>query len=230
MSLLLCVQFWEGDKVAAFRLARFIADIEPRFRSDVELCFVARYDAHHDHDTLKYVVNKMPVSFHTCSRKGEGWPAGPNAMAVDTLYMVAERRERPEAALLMEPDCVPLARNWIDQLMAEWQARPKHTVLMGSWRDSGGPYGHINGNCMVVPDFVDRVDVSRVPPQLAWDCAAAPQVREKWHISGLFKNCFQSYNATEDGLRTPEVGERPPVVIHGYKDDSAIDIARRWVL
>ncbi len=41
---------------------------------------------------------------------------------------------------------------------------------------------------------------------------------------------FSILHATEQGMLTPDYGTGQPVILHGYKDSTAMDIARRLML
>ena len=237
MKLCLCIQYYEGDILQAEALARFIAEIEPESRKDVVIRFVARYDSPHlDMDVFKVVSKKFDVSWVHSRRKWKGWPDGPNGMALDILEDGTRALENAgwydvDGLVLLEPDCVPLANDWLNMLKAEWQvALSQEKWIMGSWRGSGPECGHINGNCVVRPDLAKKISLLHPAMGLAWDCWLAPRLKNHWHITGLIRNDFQSRNATEAILRTPEVGDRPPVLVHGYKDQTAMDIARKQLL
>jgi hypothetical protein len=231
MKFHVCLQFWEGDKANAMRLARFIADLEPEFRKDTEFVFIARFDCEHDHPTCKYVGLKFKTTWITSHTKWTGWPGGPNGMAKDTLEWLAANRRESGGALLIEPDCVPVCRGWLDRIMAEWDmARFAERILMGAWRNSGGEHGHINGNCVVRPDFAKAISLDCVGPDLAWDCAIVPYVRNRWFVTSIIKNCFESRNATNQDLFWAPIGDQLPALVHGFKDDSAYNIASRNLL
>ncbi len=235
--LTLCLQFHEADKPQAMELARFVADLERRPRDDVEFLFSRRFDCTQCLETFAYVAKKFPISTFKGPPHEVGWPQGPNGLALATMREIYHRQDSPcshniSGVLLMEPDDVPLARDWIDQLKAEWEiARENGAWIMGSVRQPAGhPYPHCNGNCVIRPDFAALVDINRVPPGFAWDCSVAPQLQGRMHATGLIRNDFQSRGATEELLRTPEVGTVRPVLSHGFKDRSAMEIARRWTL
>jgi hypothetical protein len=256
MRLVIALQFYSEDRDKAMRLARFAADIEPAFRADVELCFVARFDAQHDEETMAYVAKKMAVSKFTTTTQWTCWPAGCNAMALDFLRE-AMRRYNPDLTkhqrqlssltgksrdalfkklqenlrgewsdvsfiLMMEPDCVPMDKNWINRLKDAWNdARRSDCLIMGAWWDGGGP-GHINGNCVIVPWLASEIDLRVITPYAGWDVAIAPQVFRRWATTDLIRNHFGGTNAVQFS------GE--PALIHGYKNDSAYDIARKLLL
>lgn len=231
------LQYHDGDRVRAEELARFIADIEPVARPDVKMRFWARYDAEHlGMETFRYVGRKFDVTWGHSRRKWQGWPAGPNGMVYDIIEdgmgaMLDVGWRDVTGLLLIEPDCVPLSRDWLTQLSGAWdKALADDKWIMGSWRNSGPECGHINGNCIIRPDLRKKVDIRKAPQELAWDCFAAPYLKNSWEITGLIRNDFSSNDATVEKLRTPEVGFALPVLVHGYKDTSAFDIAKRWLL
>ena len=233
--LVIAIQHYHGDAPQAARLVRLITDAEREPRSDVELCIVRRFDTEPDTDSLIYAASKFKVSCFKTSTPWTGWPGGCNGVALDLLKESDRRVKSGEWAdvdglLMIEPDCVPCVPDWIDQIRVAWlRARMDSKIIMGSWRNSGGPDGHINGNCVVMPDLASVIGTDMIGPGLAWDCALTPYVKDKWAISSLFKNMFQSKDATEYDLKTPESGAVRPVLVHGYKDTSAIEIAEGWL-
>lgn len=232
MKLVLALQFYIGDRDRAMRLARLIADIELAPRTDVEFLFVARYDCDHDRETIDYVAKKFPVHWITTCTKWRGWPGGPNAMAKDLLEWTAANRKDVDGLLMIEPDCVPTSPFWLNHIGDAWNdALADGKWIMGAWRQSGGVHGHINGNCVVRPDFSKLVGTADVVgPELAWDCAISPYVKDHWKITGTIKNCFEARNATIEHLFDPVGGEELPALVHGFKDDSAYDLARSVVI
>jgi hypothetical protein len=230
MKLCIVLQYFGGDYFRAMELARFIADLEPTERHDVRFLFVRRWDAAKP-DIPKALVDKFDVASEVTSKyQWTGWPAGPNGIAREVLEAAPfwlQRNWGPmhgiEALLMLEPDCVPFARGWLDQLIAEWQ-RAENAWQVGAWRGSGGPEGHINGNCLIRPDIRGVLPLQVITQHLAWDCAIAPLMRNHWRTTKLIVNHFDSRNATKDAI--PETA----VLVHGYKDDSAMKLARHYLL
>lgn len=237
MTLVIHLPYWQADREDAARLARFITQIEPARRDDVKIRFMARWDCPHlDMADMQFAGTRFDVSWAKTTTQWDGWPSGPNGMAKDILAGCEQAFHDigwndVDGILLMEPDCVPLCRHWLDKLIAEWKlARENGAWIMGSWRNSGTDIGHINGNAIYVPDLKDHVSLKHIVPGLAWDCALVNQrVASHWHRTGLIRNDFQSRGATEKVLRTPEIGTQHPVLIHGYKDHSSYEIARKWI-
>jgi hypothetical protein len=237
MTTVICLQFWQGDIREMAALGRFMADIEPRKRDDVKIRFIARADCPHPElGFFKYVGQKFDVSWTHSKSTETGWPDGPNGMAMEILRegtapLVEIGWQDVDTFILLEPDCVPLSRDWLNMLLAEWRvAQAEGKYIMGSFRQSGPSCGHINGNCVVRADLAKHMGLARGPRGYAWDCWLAPRLKDHWRVTGLLRNDFQSKNATEALLRTPETGDTPPVLVHGYKDASALEIARKWTL
>jgi hypothetical protein len=205
-----------------------IADIEPVYRPDIKFVFVYRFDCEPDQETIMYVSHKFQTETFKSHLKWEGWPAGPNGMAVDILRALDGRTKTGEwkditGMLLIEPDCVPLTTAWLYLIMHEWeQARAQGKWIMGAWRDSGTQWGHINGNCVVRPDFAKLVDLDCVSQHFAWDCAVSYFTHDHWHITSLILNCFQSVEAQADQLFIGELH----ALVHGFKDQSAFNLAQ----
>lgn len=231
------LQFFEADKEQAMKVARLIADLEDVFNPNVELIFAHRFDCEPpENDVLFHCVQKMAVSLFRTSTRWYGWPAGCNAMALDCLKEARDRAQknqwsRGDMVLLLEADACPLSRTWLADLHADWlQARDLGRILMGSWRNSGPECGHINGNCVVIPCFLNVFNADRLFSQhVAWDAAIAPYAEGFWIKSGLIKNCFQTQHISDEEIEKPEIGLRPAVLIHGIKSDDALNFARRKI-
>jgi hypothetical protein len=232
------ISYFDGDRVDAFKLARFIADLEPSYRPDVELCFVARHDAMPiTPSEMTQFITTFPVSWMRTATEEVGHPKGSNAMAIDffkeSLHRVRDGSwGEVEAIIFIEPDCVPVAKDWINQLMREWMwAKTVCDVLaLGCYRDKDVDVPHINGNAVWHPELARHIDFACDYTGKGWDSAIAPQlIGRKVHTS-LIANLWKETNVAESRMArnpfTPE-GTPPPVLIHGVKDDSAWNFARK---
>lgn len=220
-KLAIALQFYEGDKPQAMRLARMIADIEQFFRWEIRFIFVPRFDSWVDDDTRKHVAHKFMVSEIRCLNNWTGWPGGPNGMAHDLLCHAVVGLSDCSGLLMIEPDCVPVHQNWINILWSVWESLPVNRLMFGAWRNSGGAEGHINGNCIVRPNIGAFPGFLKLFNQhLAWDCAVAPIMSHYWEKTDLIQNCFESRDAKPSDI------DPSAVLVHGYKDDSLYNIAR----
>jgi hypothetical protein len=233
-KIILCLQYWEGDRPQAMRLARFIADLEPVFRDDVEFCFVRRHDAEPlDDDTRHYVAVKFRVAEIVSPEHVPGYPASPNLMALDTMRRMADpsvAERAVKACLLMEADCVPVARNWIDELSLEWDRASSHgKSVLGAWLPLCGKLGHINGNLLFSPDLFVRLGMENhpCPPKKPWDIVYPPLFAPVWAMTGLILNLYKEICVPDERFQKPHCGVRPPVLVHGVKDESVWKYAER---
>lgn len=235
-KIVLALQFWEGDRDRAMNLARLIADIEPEFNPKVDFCFVARFDCVRDPETVEYVSKKFKVWTLKGTRRSVGWPAGCNDLAIDLLHQSAGLcrpggawREH-KALYLMEPDVLPMCRDWLKRLSDEWDVAQEHEkFVLGAWSPFHSAVGHINGNMLVAPDLVFRVPgIIGSPETLGWDAFYAGQFSPHWWKSILMQNHYDyRKNIPQEVLFSCVDGITPPAVIHGVKDLSAEQSVRK---
>lgn len=227
-KLVLALQYWEGDKDNAMQLARFIADLEPGYREDVEFCFIKRFDATFDAETMGYVSNKFLVRvIDTDKHSNPGYPQSANFMSYSTMQ-AAKFWTDVKAVLLFEYDCIPVQKNWINQLLVEWdRAAGQGALVLGSWRPANNPLGHINGNMLFSPRLTQYVDLGDGPPKMAWDIYYPKVFKPVWMRSGLISNRHREENLSDARIQTPECGTKPPVLCHGAKDLSVWAYAKR---
>ncbi len=230
-KILLAIQFWEGDKAQAMKVARLIADLETRHSDRADFLFVSRFDCPHDLETISYVSRKFNVRHHISRRRAVGWPFGPNELWFETCQYVYEhtidgkRQSDYKAVLTFEADAFPLCPNWIPMLSDEWDAA-KVNVLGAMLKHPGV---HINGNAMFScdPQFMHWLvrQVSGCSPHGGWDYVLAPRFKERgWKNSNLFRSWWQTptmARATYDELLGQQV-----CFLHGVKDASVIDHVR----
>lgn len=243
------LQHWEGDQAQAMALARLIADLEPVPRTDVQFLFTARFDCNPDQETIRYVARKFPVLNHRTKRTATGWPNGPNQMMADSYEYLVERWRRRELpithVLFAEADCIPLHKDWINLLNAEYKACGKK--VLGAWLEKGDcNCRHVNGNCIVSIDFWKKCPAMFHPSaRHAWDAALAHAIMPNACPSKLIWSDYQLGQAHnpwkgDDFLWTPRrygCPENPlygqelyPVWMHGLKVMDGIQAVRNKLL
>ena len=228
-KIVIVLQFWEGDKAKAMRLARLIADIEPAKNNHVDFAFAARFDTHPDLETVKYVSRKFNVWKMKGNRRGTGWPHGCNELALDMLQQaVTYKRQKfwnnHKAAYLIESDIMPMRRDWLSAISDEWdEAQSKGKLVMGSWCPFHSTVGHINGNLLFDLDLVLKVKgLEGCPARAGWDCYFAHKFYPVWHRSRIMANHYDTrFNIPAEVLFSKVDGLTPVAVVHGVKDDSA---------
>lgn len=230
-KLLLALQFWNGDKEQAMKVARLIADLEPRHSEYADFLFVSRFDCSHDKKTLDHVSRKFNVYSHISRRREVGWPGGCNGLffgTMDWIYSVNEAKRFPtyRAILTFEADAVPLSPNWISELSREWD-RAQPAKMVGAFQTNPAP--HLNGNALFSGDikFLKTIarDIGGCSPMGGWDFILRDTFRRLgWKDSRLFRSWW-GYPTTT--IETYDQLLREGVVFfHGCKDDSVVKLVR----
>lgn len=248
MTLILNLQFWEGDKTQAMALARLLADLEPIKRTDVTFLFSARFDASFCEETIAYVSEKFNVKRFRGKKHETGWPAGPNGMYRESFtHCIGLTRAGVQATgiLFIEADCVPLHRNWLSMLIEEWKNCGKD--VLGAWFDrSDGCANHINGNCIISTTLWKKHKRITMPGSIGWDVDlrdimlpnGAPS-RLIWSDYGLGKPGYNEWRGCNwlfepkqyRGTGNPLFGQvLHPVWFHGPKTMDGIECVRQRLL
>lgn len=230
--LLIALQYWNGDREQALTLARRLADIEDKFRTDVCIEFVLRFDATEpSRETLEYVGKKFKTSVYRCRRRGQGHPDGCGDVWHDFVNEMWARfmrvrwfTENIDTVMFYEGDNVPLRKDWIDVLMAEWKlARAEGKFIMGCWHNEGIlPAGHMNGACFItVPDLFNRIrGLEGCPSRFAWDVYHGPKFEPHWYKSKNLVNLYKATNVPKSWLFDKK-GKPKFANCHGVKSDAA---------
>lgn len=240
-KLLIVASFWEGDKAQMSALLRLIADMEKTHCKYADLLLVNRYDCNPmPAAAVQYLSRKFNVRLHESPGRGTGWPNGCNDLffgAMGYFFHMKEAKRMPnyKAALILEPDCVPLDRNWIQHLSLEWdRVNGERPVCMaGVQVEAVGIHQHINGACLVTGKLrfldwlVKRVGGGR--PNVGWDYGMAADFR-RWGVAALPCMSFYWKTATMTEERWLQEKSRGIVLMHGVKDDSAIAHARKFLV
>lgn len=237
-KILLVLQYWEGDRAQAMRLARFIADLQSERTNLADFLFVSRFDCPHDLDSINYVNRKFNVYHYVSKRRGTGWPNGCNDLwfgAMEWVQSMMADRKIPayKAVFTFEADGVPLSPNWINQMSVDWDAECKkhENYVFGALLKAPGP--HINGNAIFAghPAFLHWVvrKVGGAPPNAGWDFVMYRDFK-KWgaHNYPKLKSYWASKTFSEAEFQR-EIATGT-VWVHGVKDDSLLNMAREKFL
>jgi hypothetical protein len=223
------------DQGEALSLVQLICDIEPAKRNS-EFFLVYRKD------TAPYIAkafertagSKFATAVARAARNHDtGWPAGSNMLAasafIELTLLVREGLCKSEAFLLFEPDCVPMRKDWIDQLAAEWEkTKAEGKEAFGHWHQQAGPDTlHMNGNAVFRADYFDRHSNLIVGAGTqGWDYFFREQILPISRDSDLI---FQHYNrhglTREEWDSTLKNGQKP-ALFHGIKTPHGRVLAR----
>lgn len=177
------------DYAQGKELLKLICDLEPVRRDDVCFMLTHRYDMKVDSELVEYVAKKFPVIPYVTRKKGGGWPAGPNAMFSDSYQHAVELNRSGMAftgVMFMECDCIPLKKDWLNELIAEWkECLSRGKYILGPWLEDGDAgRAHINGNCIISPLFWRKHrGIFNAPANYAWDA---------YHATAMMSNAMPS--------------------------------------
>jgi hypothetical protein len=234
------LQFWQGDKEMAMKVARLIADLEPRHSDQADFLFSARFDCTHDSDTVRYVNGKFNTTTHiTRNWRGTGWPFGCNQTWLGThdfIYdqMNAKKMPAYKAILTLEADACPIRPDWIARLSDAWDSagvKCLGALIPPGPASTGGR--HINGNALISGDLSFLYTLTRriggCHPCGGYDYLLAPFFMEEgWANCSLIRSHWHTPTATDEFL--DRLVKEGAVHLHGVKDESVVNYVRRKYL
>lgn len=237
MKILVCMQYWDGDKTQAERAIVQMSNLLSEPSNVVELAIVYRNDAQPPSPAVQLKVGEKFPKVHVwkCTRKGEGWPGGCNELAYGVLSWVPISKHLHnafpdiDAILLLEADCVFTRKDWDQELVKEWGK----TLQAGKFvcgnilsAQKGSHPEHVQGVMMVSSDLVNRVPGMQGGPYLeAWDAYHAPRLVPHAYHSPLFFLDYKRKEVTPDEVFAERNGVAP-LIYHGVKDNSALEAVK----
>ena len=240
MRLALVLQFWDGDAMEAFRLARLLADLEPEPRNDVMFVLARRRDYGESDAALDeaeaVLQKKFPVLSMVSPRAGVGHPDGCYAIwsgVMEELTSLYYDGILPfDNVFTFEPDGAPCRRDWIDSLK-----RTHAQNLAAGARVTGAPMTqgfntcasppHVNGClCMHVSCWADHPSMHYCPPGAAWDVVHGLVLLQEL---GSFRPIANLYGAQAVSTAVFETLAREHCWLSNVKDDSAFFLAERMI-
>jgi len=126
---------------------------------------------------VQIVTTEEPVS---------GWPRGANSL----FWKAAEHCQRlNEPFLWLEPDCVPLARNWFERIQSEYQGGYLGHIY--ECNQPGLPRRLLSGVAAYPPSAFELISpFIGNQPHLAWDVSAAEAILPVAKDSHLFHHLW----------------------------------------
>ncbi len=206
MKALIALQFWEGDRNAAIRLAKYISDLE-RGRNDfADILLVNRFDCRPIERVDAGLSRKFNLYHWRTRSRVEGWPAGCNAMWISTIEWVRSmsyggKIPRYNFIFTCEADGAPIQRDWIVRLHQSWnQANSIRPVTIAGpivGNPEGPVYPHVNGNCLVSGaqgdlDWLLKT-VPTIHPHCGWDYGIRDELaRRGWADTPDIKSYYNT--------------------------------------
>ena len=227
----LALQYCPLDREQAMASIRLLCSMEATPREDVRFVVVHRDDCKPpDDETMAILKGKFPKTEVWRSQRGSrGHPAGCNGMWIDTMTMAAEAGHRTniEGIFTFEPDCVPIRRDWIDKVKADWRWANRNGRRVVGHLMSGNSTcpEHVNGNMLVHTQVLRGIpQISQCPPNQAWDLYAAKFFRPHWLASNFIHNLYKHTNVPQE--RILELQRGGTAIIHGVKDQSIFNVVK----
>jgi len=233
MKILICMQYYEEDRLKAERVISTMCDLLPEQSELVELAFVYRQDSKPPSSKIQLKAQEKFAAVHAwkTTRHGLGHPGGCNEMAYGILNHVPIERHLHKrfsdiaAILLLESDVVFTRYNWDKELIGEWEKAVKANKLICGCVQPGVNESdrHVNGVALFDIDTANQLTCLRGGSlSIGWDYEHRMQLVPNALHSPLF---FLDYRrptinpealfATRDGIA--------PLLYHGVKDNSAIE-------
>lgn len=180
-KLLLALQTYAGDLPAAKSLLRLIADLAGGTPyTGADLLVVVRFDTPLPMEEIRYAAPAFSqvMTFRTTTKK-TGYPGASNAMFANLWQHYVGKQSRGvwkyTGLYALEPDDVPLERDWLRRIKTEWEATTK--LALGCCGARDGVQDHCNGNAVwshelagVIPNFPVCQDFN------SWDVFHGPKV------------------------------------------------------
>ena len=228
------------DAVQALDLTALICDIEPAQRKDGEFFVVYRKDTHPELAKRFLALTRKKFG-RTAARMARnhdiGWPAGSNMLAMSAfIEMELLQREglcQHDGFLLFEPDCIPLAADWIDQLSAEWElTKQAGKEACGHWHQQGDPSTlHMNGNAVFATSWFSRhANLLVGSGMMGWDYFFREAIIQLSRDTHLIFQHYNRWGADLNFVQSIEKNGQRPCFFHGIKTDDGRTSARQMIL
>jgi hypothetical protein len=241
-KILLALQFWQGDKDAAIKLAHYLASLEPKHCEIADFLLVQRFDtvvSDEDRKVLDTLSRKFNLYAYRSRRKGTGWPNGCNDLWRSTMewtasMILARKVPHYKAIFCFEADGGPIFRDWVARLSQAWDdANAKGPVVQAGPMVSGpGINLHINGNCMLSCDkkFLDFLTrrIGEIPVWGGWDYLYAGEFQKRgWaNVPGM-RSYYNSPHFSIEQYR--KMREENLIWVHGDKSNDLIELGKLYM-
>lgn len=194
-KILLIAQFTNQDVKEMLKLVSLICLLREDDNLNADLVFMPKPEVKRwDTSIIQQAERKFDrVWEFRATRAYTGWPMGPNALAMDAFAMTHQMHKRGRfnyvGAMLLESDCIPTRRDWLERIVKEYVSSGK--CFLGHY-DPAGSQPHVNGNLVFHPKFFDRhreMAYGNVPTR-AWDYEFWPMIKKDYAAS---REIFSDY-------------------------------------
>lgn len=220
LPILVVIPYWEKDRNQAHDLCKLISGMQQEPSQEAEFLLVARQDCSEDATMREILSRKFKVNFYRCESPLRGWPSGANGMFGRSMCYVSNIPQKYEGVFWMEPDCVPIRRDWIKLLHDEWKKRPNKVCIVGFTHSVDGTDDgmHVNGNAIYDQQIARLIPEITYCDSWAWDWQHRHKMLQFTQHTNLIINKYKATNAQPSDM------DDRFALIHGYKDDSLIKL------
>ena len=191
--MIVAISYYDGDLELMRRWASHVEKLGPYPNHTI---LVSPAHQATTEGVVEHLQGFGKVVVRNCWHTERGWPISCNA-AFEFIGRIAES-EFKAPFLFMEPDAVPLCKEWIDQIEAEYKSCGK--PFMGDFVNTQA-YDHLKG----VPNHMSGIAVytnflSYNAPSIfrneinAWDIVSAKDVVPRMHRTNLIHHDFDTKN------------------------------------
>lgn len=238
MKLLITISYWQGDYDFADKLANLIAANEAVKNQTADIALVARQDAPPLPASTVAALRAKFVEVHElkCERRAVGYPYAANEMWYWLASILAKAsirgvrwKDKYQGWLNLEPDCVPTKKNWIELVSKEWEMASNNKKLaLGTVMVVDQVTPHLNGvavySMTVGLDLFGPHAAFSGPAHNPYDLEIAGKLLPKSQNTTGIKLKFKC--ATISKEQFDDEVEGGVYLLHGIKDESALDLAR----
>lgn len=236
-KMLIILPFWEEDKEQVSRLAALLTDLTPEHTPAADLLFVSRFDASMPTMAMRYAARRFNIHQYRSKRREIGWPWGCNGTfigAIDWLHAHVVKGAYPKfkGAFIAEGDSAPLQRNWLNLICAGWDRVSAERPIIAGPKVEINDTVHINGGgCFISTEKNDliwlREKLNRSLPG-GWDWILSDDFKKKgWAFVSGMRSHWHSPPFTKE--RWDAERAAGTWWVHGVKDDSLTDLARKYL-
>jgi hypothetical protein len=236
--MIIAPQYFSGDLERTMSLARLLADIEPDYRSDVQIMFFCQPDTEMTplvEKTIEHCARRFPVS-HVKSKRGDhGHPKACTALWTGAMEYLHEHHPDEAAFMIDGNDGVPLHLDWIDLMLAEHGNTLAHGKLI-----TGTPYWLGGCPLLVNPNAVFQVSALKAEPSLLIPPEYDGTILT--HFDIYHRQAMLRQTSLSTVVRTDWHGEFKPICLetmkaraseaiwlHGFKDDNLYWMTRQYL-
>jgi hypothetical protein len=227
--MLVVLPFCNKDKALAIDLLKWIGELGPQTQHRLLMVHEPSVLTDGVREAGRAVFGKV-LDLRT-GADIDKWPQGPNSMWLAMAYEMSAKKER-EPWFWMEPDCTPLAADFLDQIELGYKAanKPFYGDFVASFAQADGFQvpAHLSGVAVYPPDVGLHTDKLWQVQDAPWDVHLAPDIlRQAFHSviiqhepwRGAPKDRVQPTFPDADSLRFLRPGA---VLHHRCKDGSLI--------